>query len=240
MISVSAPKNQNPCIALLGGGGKTSLMKKLGAELSSNGQRVILTSLTRMLNDPDDHVRILDYSERKLIPEILDSESPLHIMTGKTNESKLQGWSSEFLREIYSIPDVCIFECDGARNLPLKCHNDRDPEVPDFVSQVLIIVGADVINTTLRDGLIHRPELFIRKWKIDRDFILHADFLAEVLTSEKGYLQKVPHNQEIIFYINKTDIDLDSSRDLAEKIAERSRCHTWIGSLKNSFCEQVA
>lgn len=239
MIAVSDPNNSNRCIALLGGGGKTTLMRRLGAELSASGKKVLLTSLTKMLNDPDDNVLFTNDTGRDDIKAMMDVNNPLYLMMEIEDEAKLRGLTAESLEEIQSLADVCIFECDGARSHPIKCHSDFDPVVPEFASHVIIIVGAEIINTTVNDGVVHRPDLFMQKWKIDANFVMHPDFVADVVTSEHGYLEKIPHHQETIFYINKTDLNINAARDLAKEISARSQCHVWIGSLKSGFCEQI-
>ena len=215
-------------------------MKKLGSDLSDCGSRVLLTSLTKMQNDHRDDVQFVNSRSKARIPDMLDNINPLYIMKGKKDEVRLIGLTPQFLGEIYSLSDICIFECDGARNLPLKCHKDHDPEVPEFASHVIIVIGTDAINKPLTAGFVHRPELFLRKWRIDKDYILDIDFIAEVLTSPMGYLEQVPHGQRISYYINKSDLDIKSARQLAEKIHAISGCHTFAGSLKYGYCEGVA
>ncbi len=117
--------------------------------------------------------------------------NPLFIIGEKLSDNKLKGISENELNKIREYFNVTIFECDGARNKPLKAHTDYDPKVPEFTTHVIIIVGADVVNTKIDDGLVHRPELFCKTWNVKPDFKLEIDFIVDVLTSQKGYLSKV-------------------------------------------------
>lgn len=93
----------------------------------------------------------------------------------------------------------------GASNRSLKVHNRIDPEIPDFATHVIIVVGADVVNTKLSDGKVHRSDMFAKVWKVDIHFTLDVEFITKVVTSKTGYLSKVPNNPTRIYFVNKRE-----------------------------------
>ena len=87
----------------------------------------------------------------------------------------------------------------------MKVHNRIDPEIPDFATHVIIVVGADVVNTKLSDGKVHRSDMFAKVWKVDIHFTLDVEFITKVVTSKTGYLSKVPNNPTRIYFVNKRE-----------------------------------
>jgi len=129
------------CTALLGGGGKTALLHKLANEFSEYYPRVLQTSLTKTAFYKSENPLIL--SDINVIKS--SKRNPLFVIGDKINEEKLLGISKYQLNRIRQFFDVTIFECDGAKNKPLKAHTDYDPIVPRFSTNVIIIIGADVV-----------------------------------------------------------------------------------------------
>ncbi|MBC8403437.1 MAG: putative selenium-dependent hydroxylase accessory protein YqeC [Candidatus Marinimicrobia bacterium] len=229
----------NSCIALLGGGGKTGLQQRLGWELSHQHNRVLLTSITKSAF----------HSEPKIIcrAEIVDDDlspwftrhNPLCVMGTGLNTHKVKGIKIAELEQFKNQADITIVECDGARNRPLKVHRDHDPLVPDFFDQVIVIVGADVVGTTLSQGLVHRPELFATYWGIADNFVLTSTFIAEVVTSQKGYSSKIPSHLPRTYFVNKTDAHPGQASALARAIFTVSGQPTWYGSVQKDSLTRV-
>ncbi|MCF7902506.1 MAG: putative selenium-dependent hydroxylase accessory protein YqeC, partial [Candidatus Marinimicrobia bacterium] len=136
--------------------------------------------------------------------------------------------------------DVTLCESDGARNLPLKVHLPHDPVVPPFTTQVVILVGADVVDTSLTDGRVHRPELFREKWQISPDEPLSVDFIARVVTSTCGYLEKVPDGISRIYFVNKGDEHRENAQLLARAIGTQASAPVFWGSIRRGFWESVS
>ncbi|MBL7108957.1 MAG: putative selenium-dependent hydroxylase accessory protein YqeC [Candidatus Marinimicrobia bacterium] len=224
---------KNSCIALIGGGGKTSFMRQVGLELANYFQRILITSLTK--SEFDEKVILLD----KIFGKLDFSENPLFLMKFKQNNQKLTGISEIELENIYPLSDITIFECDGAQKLPLKIHNNFDPIVPTFATHTIIFIGADAVNTKLSDGKIHRQELFKQFWRINDNFVLDCEFIAEVVTSKNGYLSKIHHDPKLIYFVNKADKFPENAENLAKSIFQKSNHPTFFGSIHSGFWEQI-
>lgn len=227
------------CIALLGGGGKTALLHKLADEFAKYYPSVLQTSLTKTAFHPSDKPLILNEINIDKLDSIKLDGNPLFIIGEKISSEKLKGISEADLDIIRRQFDIIIFECDGARNRALKAHNEYDPQVPEFATHAVIIVGADVINTKVSDGLVHRPELFCKTWNVKPNFKLDIDFIVKVLTSKKGYFSKLKHNVEISYFVNKWDNHLNNTEDLAKAIFQKTGKPTFYGSVQKNILNQV-
>jgi len=226
-------KLQNSCVALIGGGGKTNLMLKLATEFAQIFPKVLLTSLTKS-EFREDTILLDDISGK-----LNFAQNPLFLMKSRQNRRKLIGISETDLSKIYHSANLTFFECDGARKSPLKIHNEIDPIVPKISTHVIILVGADAMDTKLSDGKIHRPDLFKKHWEINNDFMLDCEFIAEVVTSKKGYLSKINHEPKLIYFVNKANKFPENAKILAEAIFEKSQKPTFFGSVFSGFWEKI-
>ncbi len=240
MVFPEPSKAEGGSIAIIGGGGKTSLLHRLGRELAGCYPRVLLTSLTRSAHLPGQETFFLSDLDENRLSYLIERHNPAFVMGAAIDEHKLSGITEEELERIRLLADVCVFECDGARNLPLKAHNEHDPAVPEFASHAIIVVGADVVGTTVGDGLVHRPELFLRRWNIGPDMVLDSKFVARVVTSREGYLSRVPRNVECVYFVNKADASPRAAEKLALDILAESGRRTFYGSLWNRSIVEVA
>ncbi len=219
------------CVAILGGGGKTGLLLRLGAELAGHHPRVLLTSLTRSAADIQPPPLLLHGAGNSpLLP--FEQTNPLFVMSSQAEKGKLLGISPQLLATLLARSSLALVECDGARKLPLKAHTMHDPAVPDCATHVVVVVGAAVVDTTLEQGLVHRRELFQSLWDVPSDFRLKADFIAAVVTDSRGYRAKIPGGQPVIYFINQSDRWPQPARRLARAIKARSGGPTFWGSLR--------
>lgn len=225
---------EHGCTAIMGGGGKTTLLHRLGKELSDY-YKVLITSLTKSVYHPEDGVIFVNSIPNDDLSRYFKSHNPLHVMDSVIAPGKLAGISEMTLGSLCKQAEVCLFECDGARSLSLKAHTELDPEVPQFATHVIILVGADVVNTCLKEGRVHRPDLFKLIWNFHDDSVMGAEFVTEVVTTRKGYLSKIPHDIKRIYFVNKADSYPDEAQLLAESIRRGSDCPTFYGSLKQNF-----
>ncbi len=230
---------ENSCTALLGGGGKTVLLHKLANEFSQFYPAVLQTSLTKTAFHKSDNPLILSELDVERLNLIKYDNNPLFLIGEKLNGEKLKGISEDDLNKLRKYFNVTIFECDGARNKPFKAHTEYDPIVPNFTTHVIIIIGADVVDTKIGDGLVHRPELFCKMWGVPLDYKLNKDFIVHVITSHKGYLSKVLHKTEITYFVNKCDHHRKNAEVLALSIFDKTQSPTFFGSVEKNILEQV-
>jgi len=232
-------KVEKACIGLLGGGGKTALLHRLGDELSQSYSRVLLSSLTKAGIFVSHPVHFYSEFELEVERERMLLNNPLYIMGERENEEKLLGVNEDQLQSIVNVSDLTVFECDGARKKPLKAHQPFDPNIPDFATHAIIVVGADAVGAKVDGKMVHRPELFRELWDVNANFILDPAFIAKVLTSKYGYLQKVPPDVELIFLVNKADSFPEEAHSLAQALSRISTVPVFCGSVEQGNIKQV-
>jgi len=227
------------CVAVIGGGGKTSFVFKVGYEISLIYNKVLLSSITKAGNGNITNVHFLQESTIPETLQKLSSQNLLYVLKKKINDEKYLGVTNDELKHLNHYSDITIFEADGARNLPLKAHNDRDPIIPSFATHVVILVGADVVNTRICDGFVHRPELFCSKWNLTKNTMLTPKLIAHVVTDKKGYMSKVKTNIPVVYFINKAGVFPQEAKVLSDAIVNLSNSAVYFGSIQSSWYKKV-
>ena len=128
---------QRGITAIIGSGGKTTLLRTLADELPG---RVLLCTSTHFLGYRD-------------LPAVLDPTEPARSPTGKLVDC---GIPYEVLA---SLADFVLVEADGSRQLPLKAHAEHEPVIPACSRQVICVVGLSGLHRPVAEA-VHRAELF--------------------------------------------------------------------------------
>lgn len=133
---------QKGITAVIGSGGKTSLLCRLASELSG---RVLICTTTHMFPQ-------FPFAERAEAWEgVLCVGTP-------TDSGKITAPTQSF-DELSALADYVLVEADGSKRLPLKAHAPHEPALPPHCDQVLTVVGASGLNRPITET-VHRPERF--------------------------------------------------------------------------------
>ena len=176
--------------ALIGGGGKTTLMYKLADELSEHGQVIVCTS-TKIL-EPDT-VPVVTSGEKEVIIEAFKDRRVICAGT-RVGGGKLSSPAIAF-DTLKTIADYVIVEADGAHCLPIKAHADHEPVIPDCTDKTVLVIGADAFGQPI-STICHRPELFAERASVTVQAELTPELAARVIVRE-GFGD--------IVYINKVE-----------------------------------
>ena len=130
--------------AIIGSGGKTSLMYKLAEELPGS---VILCTSTLIY--PPEHIPVLFHADK--VEAVVCVGSP-------GAKGKLAAPEQSF-SELAKLADYVLVEADGSKHLPLKAHADYEPVIPEDCKRIITVVGASGIGKAIEE-VVHRPEIF--------------------------------------------------------------------------------
>lgn len=130
--------------AIIGSGGKTSLLCRLAAELSG---RVLICTTTHMFPP-------------ETIPFTLRAENWEGVLCiGTPTESGKLTAPQRSFDELARLADYILVEADGSKRLPLKAHAPHEPVIPSHCNQIITVVGASGLNRPIEET-VHRPERF--------------------------------------------------------------------------------
>ena len=201
--------------AIIGGGGKTTLLRTLAEELSAQA-RVIVATSTKM-RVPDWCPVLLDASLREVKAAL--AESPV-VCVGRIREStgKLDAPNLPF-DALAALADYVLVEADGSKGLPLKAHAPHEPVIPECASNVICVVGIDGVDKPISQ-VCHRAERYAQLVGTSVDSLVTLQMVADVLEAE--------HLHQVV-YINK--VETDAEWGAAREIALRINAPVVAGSL---------
>ena len=188
--------------AIIGSGGKSTLLKTLGLELMRAGGRVLLCTTTHMFPVAgvpwDGPSRRLDAAPwkpgAKHIPGCtceacagmsrgsICQAGVLDPQTGKLSAP------AEPLNELTQRFDYVLAEADGSKRLPLKAHAAWEPVVPAGTANVIWLVGASGFGKPVAE-VVHRPELFCERCDCELTDTATPERVAQVLNAEMQALE---------------------------------------------------
>lgn len=183
--------------AIIGSGGKSTLLKTLGLELMRAGDRVLLCTTTHMFPVAgvpwDGSNRRLDAAPWKpgalhapgctceacagLARGSICQAGVLDPETGKLSAP------AEPLDQLSQRFDYVLAEADGSKRLPLKAHAAWEPVIPSDTANIVWIVGASGFGRPV-DEAVHRPELFCERCGCEATDIATPERVARVLNAE--------------------------------------------------------
>ena len=201
--------------ALIGGGGKTTLMYTLARELSAFGRVIICTS-TKIL-EPDFIPVLTDVSGEDTAAAL--KTSSIVCVGTKAAGGKLSAPGIGFA-ELEKLADYVIVEADGARGLPIKAHAGYEPVIPEGTNRTVTVIGADCFGKPISE-ICHRPELFAVLASADIASALTPELAARVISNE-GFGD--------IVYINK--VETNEMMNLCRRFADSIDLPVAAGSLK--------
>lgn len=197
--------------AVIGGGGKTSLLERLGKELTGS---VLLCTTTKILPFPglpcartSEELARLRQSHRLLCA---GTELP---GTGKLTALDIS------MTQLAAWFDYVLVEADGAARRPMKAHAPHEPVIPAEANQTVLVVGAAGFGQPIAQAA-HRPERYAQLSGVAETDLITPEREATVLLAE-GLHDRV--------YINQ--VETEEQQAAARVLAERLNCPVTAGSL---------
>ena len=197
------------CIALVGAGGKTSIMHALADELSHIGHNIILTTTTRMEVPESRENLVIEQDIDRIVHGVTEKLKTSNVVILASDEAngKLIGINNSIipcLNEMDGIDNV-IVEADGSAKKPFKAPAGHEPVVPPSCTILVCVVGIDAIGVQLTANFVHRPEIIAELTNLSIGEIVTASAIAQVLAHPSGGMKNKPANARFISIINKVD-----------------------------------
>ena len=216
-------------VAIVGGGGKSTLLFRLGEELAGAGNRVILTTTTKMGRNQANIAPTVCWSaDTNCAVDALTKPGPVMLLTGG-DDHKTTGPPPAIVDQLFatSNADYILVEADGSHGRPLKAPASHEPVVPSTTTTVVILMGIDAVGRRL-DEVVHRVEVAERFTGLASDHILTPKDCATILTHPDGALRVSPASSRVLVGITKISSDADADAAGAAAVAEHVRKHPRI------------
>lgn len=157
-----APLGQ--AIALVGSGGKTTLLYMLARELAAAKYRVVVTTSTHIylpqIHQVPQTLLFDDASSADIITTVSEAiqQHGLIAIGTRSAGGKMTSLSLDLLDRLTDLADFILIEADGSKQLPIKAWADHEPVLPTCTSMVLILAGLSCLEKPL-SATCHRPQL---------------------------------------------------------------------------------
>ena len=200
--------------AIIGGGGKTTLMEALAGELSQKGS-VILTTTTHIRRPAQ--YEMLTGADEALVSAAL-SRSHIVCVGEAAEEGKLRAPQLS-IEALARLADFVLVEADGSKGLPLKAHEAHEPVIPSCAQRVVAVAGIDGVGRPIGE-VCHRSARYAQLALADEESAVTPELAARVLNAESGFDR---------VYINK--VESAATYEAAQAMAKELSCPVIAGSL---------
>jgi len=189
-------------VAIVGAGGKTTIMGILAEELSSSDTSLILTTTTKMGADQVTEP-VCWSSDPDVVEAMLAPDTPLSVLIGEAG-GKVTGLQPGAVDRLFDATsaDYVIAEADGARSLSIKAPADHEPVIPSLSTMVIVVVGADALMNTL-ESVGHRVDRLAALTGLSGNDVITPHVAAEILLHPNGGLKDIPGGARVEMAISK-------------------------------------
>lgn len=135
-------KKQPSILSFVGGGGKTSYVRRLAWEGRERGLKVLVMTTTHMAQPK--HFAVLE-PDLEMVKDMLDKES-IAVAGRPVKDGKIAFWDEDFYKKASALADIVLIEADGSKRLPVKVPGPNEPVIPEDSNAIICIYGLGAIG----------------------------------------------------------------------------------------------
>lgn len=225
-------------ISFIGGGGKTSFIKYLAGEFSKKGEKVVITTTTKI------------WAEEPFL--LLQGDGDIGrdcvnpVMIGKTVEGgKLTAISEKDIEYLGRRFERVLIEADGAKGKSIKFPASYEPVIPALTDKVIVLCGLDSLFKRI-DDVVFRWGMLCDITGLSCHEIVNPEIFLGFFS--RDILLKGTEKKDFLIILNKYDIceGRDIISDIAKNLIRRLRIdEVYISSLihrvfyRISYCKGI-
>ena len=230
-------------VALVGGGGKTSLLFALAEELHRGKKRVVTSTTTKVGYREAHRSPCVVFtgsvaSWKDTLREGLQNHGHVFLAREPLDSGKIDGISPSLVNEIYQDEgiDYIIIEADGSSGRPVKVPADHEPVIPSSSTKVVAMLGLEAIGAQMGPEVVFREDLFSKLTGLELGERLTPIVLAGLFLKPERLFKGAPSSAKKMVFLNKRDLlsENKEAEELAGLILESELNlveHVVIGSI---------
>ncbi len=209
------------CVAIVGAGGKTTLMYRLAAEMVPEAEIadgvVLIASTTKIFRPEPDEADVVILSEnlqeaQKQIKKMAQGGLRIVLGTGSHNDprydtSKLDGIPPQWAGSLLEMEEVSwlLIEADGSQRKPVKAPGPREPVWPNPTHWTIGVLGLSALGHKNYRDRVFRPECVSKVTNVPQGTILELSTYLSLLTNSDGIFRDAPKESRLIGFLNQSD-----------------------------------
>lgn len=196
--------------AIVGAGGKSSLLGSFARELREAGSSGLLSVTTKLkqsqqaLGDT-----LIQHAADDSLPTLEEYRSrvPLLIRRPLPEREKLDGVSPGLICKIHAAYSALpiLVEADGAAEGWLKVPGDREPQIPRCAGCVIALSAFPILGSPAHPGRVHRWKEFLEICLGAEGAPFSPEQAARLLSSPAGSFKDAPPKARRVWFINQAD-----------------------------------
>jgi len=203
-------------LALVGGGGKTTLMFTLAKALCRGGQRVVTGTTTKLRllesrHEPKSVFLSLDPDWERSLRTQLETPGPVFFGHEILPSGKVIGIEKSLADILWRKPwiDHLVLEADGADGHPVKAPAPHEPVIPQSVTMVIAVMGLDALGAPFDEKHVFRMDRFEKITGLKPGENITPAGLSRVLEGPEGLFKGTPPMARKVVFLNKLDVVRD-------------------------------
>lgn len=201
---------QGDLVALVGAGGKTSVLRRLGAEWSARGKRVLLSTTTKIEPQSGELRTVLVPDLGHALAAIRAGGWPVPLLLAREalpEISRLRGLPPAEIDALWraAVVDLCVVQADGSSRRPFKAPSAHEPLVPSGATLVVAVAGADALGAPIDTERCHRPQRVADLGGVAPGAELTPEVAARVHAHPEGPFRTAPPGARRVILVNKVE-----------------------------------
>lgn len=190
-------------IAVVGSGGKTTLIQHLAAQAREAGRKAAVMTTTHM-GLPDQYSAVGKTVDEAI--SMMEQEGLVYYGRKAGESGKMEFPGEEAYELLCRRADLVLVEADGSRRLPMKVPDwSREPVIPLNADAVMVVYGLSALGKPLKE-VCQRWELSETWLAAEGSCLVTEPLAADVLI--KGYLKAIQFrypNVQLITILNQAE-----------------------------------
>ncbi|MBW7851342.1 MAG: putative selenium-dependent hydroxylase accessory protein YqeC [Rhodospirillales bacterium] len=197
-------------VALTGAGGKSSLMFALAKAFAAGGERVLITTTTKMAKEQATGPwQTVQAADAQAVMAAADAAANVVLAFRDTDEArgKIVGYPPDDIARLAASRRFTriLVEADGSARRPLKAPADHEPVIPADADFVVMVAGAKGLGRPLSQDTVFRPELWAGRTGLALGSPVTALSLARMAVDPDGLARGAPERAKRALFVNQTD-----------------------------------
>ena len=211
--------------ALIGGGGKTSLLFALGRYLASENFGTLCTTTTRLAQPAADQTPPFAFHADPETIHVAKGETLLAVRPALAEDDpgKVRGYTGAEIDALFKrrAADWILVEADGSAGRPLKAPARHEPVLPLLAHCVVAVVGLGCLGKPFSPDTVFRTELASAITRLQPCDAITPHAAASIVTHPRGLFHNTPEKTPRILFCNQTDLPdaTEGGRELIRRVA---------------------